>query len=99
MKKKCYIAGKIGGLDVEVFTKNFEQAKQEVAALGYEPVSPVDLPHNHGRTWAEYMREDLRAMLECEAVYALSNWRTSPGANIEVNLALNVGLTILHQPC
>lgn len=95
--KKCYIAGKIGDLPVHVYTKNFNDAKEEVKKLGFEPVSPVDLPHEHGRTWSDYMREDLRAMLGCDSVYALKNWRQSPGATIEINTALSVGINIIHQ--
>lgn len=98
MKEKCYIAGKIGDLPERQYRHNFEQAKQEVIALGYEPISPVDLPHKHGRTWPEYMREDMIAMLQCNHVYALRNWRSSPGATIEINTALSVGINILHQP-
>lgn len=95
--KKCYIAGKIGNLPKAEYELNFEQAKVEVRELGFEPISPVDLPHEHGRTWGEYMREDLTEMLKCDSVYALRNWRLSPGATIEINTALSVGLNIIHQ--
>jgi len=95
--KKCYIAGYIGNLPVDEYTKNFEEAKKEVIQLGYEPVSPLDLPHNHGKSWSEYMREDLKAMLDCHSLYALRNWRLSPGAKIEINTAVSVGLHIIHQ--
>jgi hypothetical protein len=95
--KKCYIAGKIGDLPEAEYKANFENAKAEVLQMGYEPVSPVDLPHKHGRTWSDYMREDLTEMLKCEAVYAMRNWRQSPGATIEINTALSVGLNVIHQ--
>lgn len=95
--KKCYIAGKIGELPEQVYKPLFEQAKKEVEALGYIPVSPVDLPHLHDRTYSSYMREDLTEMLKCECVYALRNWRHSPGAKHELESALFVGLDIIHQ--
>lgn len=95
--KTCYIAGKIGALPTTEYIGRFELAKDEVRALGYKPVSPLDLPHKHKRTWSAYMKEDIPAMLECNAVYALSNWRDSDGAIIEVNLALQVGIDIIHQ--
>lgn len=97
--KKCYIAGKIGDLSEEVWKRNFEQAKQEVREMGMEPISPTDLPHEHGHSWSEYMREDLIALLQCECLYAQRNWRHSPGAEIEIQLALSVGIHIIHQPC
>ena len=95
--KKCYIAGCIGNLTEAEYTANFEKAKLEVMELGFDPVSPLDLPHNHGKTWCEYMREDLIEMLKCHSLYALSNWRKSPGATIEINTAVSVGMHIIHQ--
>lgn len=41
--KKCYIAGKIGGLEIADYESNFEIAKEEVIKLGFDPVSPVDI--------------------------------------------------------
>jgi hypothetical protein len=95
--KKCYIAGKIGDLPLEEFTRNFNIGKMEVTEAGWDPVSPIDLPHDHDQTWASYMKEDLKHMMKCEAVYALRNWRHSPGAIVEVELAMKLGLTIIFQ--
>lgn len=95
--KKIYIAGKIGNLPFDEVKKNFAEAKEQVKEMGFEPVSPLDLPHNHGKTWGEYMCEDLRAMLDCDGVFALRNARHSPGATIEIETAVKVGLTVYHQ--
>ena len=95
--KKCYIAGKIGDLPMAEVKANFERAKRKVDLLGLYPVSPLELPHDHGKTWSDYMREDLTEMLKCDYVFACYNWRKSPGATIEINLALQVGLNIIHE--
>lgn len=95
--KKCYIAGKIGDLPLEVYTKNFNEAKDQVKELGFEPVSPTDLPHNHDKKWLSYMREDMKAMLDCDAVFAQRNWNDSPGARIEVSTAKSLGLQVIYQ--
>lgn len=95
--KKCYIAGKIGELALEVYTEMFEKAEVEVRKLGFVPVSPLKLPHNHNKSWNEYMKEDLKALLDCGYLYTLRNWRLSPGACIEVELATKVGINIIHQ--
>jgi hypothetical protein len=94
----CYIAGKIGDMPESVYRPLFEQAAEEVEALGLIPLSPLDLTHDHGRTWAEYMRADIRALMMCGHIYAMRNWRHSPGATIEVNLAVKVGINVIHQP-
>lgn len=94
---KCYIAGKITGLEYSDYSAKFAEAKQTVQAMGYVPVSPIELSHNHGKSWEEFMKEDIAAMLQCDAVFALSNYRQSKGANIEVNLATLLGIKIIHQ--
>lgn len=96
--KKCYIAGKIGGLSELEYKTNFEVAKREVEALGYEAISPVDLPHKHNKTWCSYMREDIVALMACDYLYTLRNWRHSPGAVIEVQTATLIGINVIHQP-
>lgn len=96
--EKCYIAGKIGDLPIDVYTKLFEEAKSEVSSLGYDPITPLDFPHEHDKTWTSYMREDVREMLNCTTVYCLRNWRHSPGATIEIDIALKLGLNIVQQP-
>lgn len=88
----------IGNLPEAEYKRNFEIAKDEVRQMGYEPVSPVDLPHNHNKGWHDYMKEDLIEMLKCDYLYALRNWRLSPGAKIEINTALSVCINIIHQP-
>ena len=94
---KCYIAGRISGLDESEYKKRFSDAELTVKELGFEPINPVTLPHNHGRTWEEYMKECLMALLQCETVYALNNWRYSVGATIEVNLATSLGMSIVFE--
>ena len=43
-------------------------------------------------TWAEYMRTDLRAMLDCEMIALLPGWEQSRGARREVSIADELGM-------
>lgn len=96
--EKCYIAGKIGDLPIDEYEKLFKEGCQQAYELGYHPISPVDLPHNHDKTWKSYMIEDIRCLMGCEAVYALRNWIHSPGARIEIGLAVQLGIKVIYQP-
>lgn len=78
--------------------ENFSKAEKEVKTLGFIPVSPLKLKHDHNKSWGAYMKVDIRALTECHAVYALRNWRQSPGATIEVNLAVSLGINVIFQP-
>ena len=97
--QKIYIAGKIGGLTEEEYTKNFEEAEKYIDSklFQYISVSPLRLPHNHDRSWQSYMKEDIAALVKCDTVFALRNWRESPGATIEINLAISLGIDVIFQ--
>lgn len=92
-----YIAGKITGLPEEQYTAKFERAEKELIELGLHPISPIKLPHQHSKSWEDYMREGIRALMLCDQVYALANWEDSNGAIIEVNLALSLGMNVIYQ--
>jgi len=93
----CYVAGKITGLPVEEYKKNFKEAECEILALDLLPKLPIELPHEHDKSWHAYMREGICCMLTCGYVYALKNWHESRGAKIEVELAILLGLKIFYQ--
>jgi hypothetical protein len=97
MPQKCYIAGKVTGLPEAIYRARFRKAEIAVTILGYEPVNPVELPHDHDKTWESYMKEALAVMLQCIAVYAMAGWEDSRGASIEVQLARELNIPVIFQ--
>lgn len=95
MNKKCYIAGPISGRPEEEYRADFDHARAEVKAMGFEPICPTYLPPC--KSWEDYMRQGIGAMFECRTIYALKGWQNSKGASIEVNLALQLGMDIFQQ--
>lgn len=96
-QKTAYVAGKIGDLEPKVYLDKFVTAAVEIEFLGFKAVLPTELPHNHDKSWESHMKEDLHALLDCDIVYAQHDWRSSKGATIEVNLALQLGKPVLYQ--
>lgn len=94
---KYYISGKIGDLPFDEVKAKFEKAKEYLINNNCEPVSPIDLPHNHSKSWADYMIEDLVALKECEGIYMLRDWKDSPGAKIEHAFAKRMELEIVYE--
>ncbi len=94
--KKCYISGQISGIE-DIAESIFESAEEVVSKLGYIPINPMKIEHNHDKSWESYMREDIIELMKCQSVYALRNWRNSRGATIEVNLAKDLGIDIIFQ--
>jgi hypothetical protein len=97
MGNKIYISGKITGLPFEEAKKTFDTAHIDLVQANFEVVNPMDLPHKHDQSWESFMREDLKAMLDCTHIFMLKNWHLSKGANVEYNLAKDLGLEIIFQ--
>jgi hypothetical protein len=78
-KKVIYIAGPIAG--VEKYWEAFEQAEDDLSALGYIPLSPARLPM--GLTNEQYARIDMAMLDSADAVLFIAGWENSEGAKLE----------------
>ena len=95
-RKSFYLSGKITGIENEA-PALFAQAEKEVINMGFSPVNPMTIKHNHNKTWQSFMREDVKALCDCDGIYMLSNWRESNGAKIELAVANHLELDVMHQ--
>jgi hypothetical protein len=93
--KKIYISGKITNL--ERADELFAIAEQTLSNTGYTVVNPCTIPHSHDKTWHSYMKEDIKAMCDCDEIFMLSNWKDSIGATIEHRLATELGLKVRYE--
>lgn len=93
--KKIYIAGAITG--VKGAKAIFDKAKLELEKLGYIAISPFDNGLEESCTWEQHMIADAKMLRQCDAIYLLSNWNNSIGANIEYLLAAKWKLEIIYQ--
>ena len=90
---KIYISGPMTG--IEDFNKPaFNYWSNKVSLRGHEAVNPAALPMPKDPSWCEFMKQDIRALMDCEAVLCLPGWEFSRGAKIEVNLAVELGLKV-----
>lgn len=95
---KVYISGRISGLPMDEVTAKFAQAEAEVKAKGATPVNPLNIHTGKGNPeWADHMKADIKAMMDCDALYVLTDWQQSRGAKIEVQLALSLGMQVMYQ--
>lgn len=95
---KIYISGKITGIESQAPIL-FERAEKELRRMGYETVNPMTLNHNHDKIWHSYMKEDVRALCDCDEIFMLQNWTDSKGAIIEHTIALYLGLKVIYESC
>ncbi len=94
--EKIYISGKITGLSIDEAMDNFCKAEFKMSDY-FEVVNPLKIEHNHDKSWLNYMKNDIKALMDCDAIYMLSNWTDSRGAEIERRIAIDLGMKIIYQ--
>jgi len=96
---KVYISGKITGLDLEYAKSLFDEAQMYLQnEYGCTIVNPmVAVPYKEGKTWEQYMLDDINLLFGCDAVFMLKNWEDSRGARVECSIAKEMSKTILFQ--
>lgn len=98
---RLYLAGPMTGIPNWNYPA-FERATQALRAAGYTVVSPHELdrqmdhdPNVDGHLgYREYMKQDLPAVLESDAVAVLPGWAASKGARLEVHVAEQCGVPV-----
>jgi hypothetical protein len=95
--KKIYISGKITGLPFGEVQAKFRAAKKFVLKLGYKVVSPIEngLPFDY--PWIYHMKMDIMHLMDCDAIYLLSDWCDSRGAMLEKNIAEALGMEMIYE--
>jgi len=96
--QRIYISRKITGLSSEEAKTLFGMAAFNIRSSGFTPVNPFDIcPYDPAHTWRHYMKQDIKALCDCEAIYMLDNWTDSEGAILEHHIAARLGLKIYYQ--
>lgn len=93
--KKIYISGPITG-NASAFAM-FESAEAFLRSKGFEPINPMKLDHSKSEEWQDYMRVDIKALMDADAIYMLRNSDYSQGAIIERNLAVALKMPVFNE--
>jgi nucleoside 2-deoxyribosyltransferase len=91
---KLYLAGPMTGIE-EYNYPAFFAAADELRRVGFVVANPADHGVIEGYEWADYLRMDLKTMLECEGVATLDGWEDSKGASLEVHVARALGWPVM----
>jgi hypothetical protein len=104
---KAYLSHPISGLDLSVVRAEALQRKEILQkSLGWDIVSPTEVmccpdcmygtdSRGHFHSWQDWMKADLQEMLKCYFIIMCPGWETSPGARLEQQVAVAVGMTML----
>ena len=70
--------------------------------IGIVPLRTIKLTDSSSITqkietpvYTDYLRSDLKSLLDCDAIYLLEGWKESKGACVEVTVAVALRLIIL----
>lgn len=93
-KTKVYISGPMTGLPDYNYPA-FNAMEAALKQKGFEAVSPVKVCEgmdHETSTWHDFMRVNIKAMMDCEGVIFLHGWTSSRGARLEHAIALGLGM-------
>lgn len=94
-KQKVYISGKITGVRLADAKQQFARYEGVLIHDGYEPVNPFHVSEYHpDKTWEDYMKDDIKALCDCDEIHMLPGFETSKGAMLEMQIASRLGLII-----
>lgn len=96
-REKCYIAGKVSGLEYADVERKFAAAAFILARRGYEPINPTKLC-NPKWGWWRCMAVCLWNLLKCDCIFLLHDWSDSRGARVEKKLAEFFGIRFIEMP-
>ena len=80
----------------------FHRAAASLRASGYDVVNPAEINPDPTAKWEDCMRQDIAALVTCEAIALLPGFENSRGAKLERHIALHLGMreifVVLEQP-
>lgn len=93
MSKRCYIAGPMTGYD-NLNYEAFAEASRRLREYEFDVVSPAEL-NPIETAYEDAMKNDIRALLDCDHIFLLRGWEKSKGATLEHHIATVMGHVIL----
>lgn len=89
-----YLSGPMTGISNFNYPA-FDAAAQTLRSLGFEVMNPAEFFNGQtGLPKTVYMKKDIAAILQAEAVLLLAGWRESAGARMEILVAQACGIPI-----
>jgi nucleoside 2-deoxyribosyltransferase len=100
---RVYISGPMKGLTTTQYQEKFDRVAQQLRAAGFEVASPPELNRMHNMTdenstYSDFLKSDIRELIDCQAIFMLKGWQWSNGAQFEVKAALEFAIPIFFEP-
>lgn len=95
--KKIYLSLPISGYDFEERKETALAMEVKLRGHGYDVFNPLGDQFQHGLTTNEYMKLDLKALLDCDVIMLMYDWNCSAGCHTELCVATAIGLDVWFE--
>lgn len=85
---KVYVSLPITGRRLSDARQHADMVRAALSRKGHDVVTPFDVYHGENPVYEDYLCNDLRVMLGCDAVCFCDGWEQSCGCNIEHDTAM-----------
>ena len=92
---RIFVSGPMTGLP-DYNMPAIEKAAAHLDQAGYIVVNPGIRGVIPSYTHADYMRNYIRVLLDCDGVAVLDGWTKSRGAVLDVQIAEGIGIKVMH---
>ena len=96
-KRKIYISLPISGYDLEERKELAMQTEVKLRSRGYDVFNPLGDKWESGLTTQDYMKRDLKALLECDTIIFMTGFNKSAGCHTELCVAMACGMDIWFE--
>lgn len=93
MSRAVYISGPMTGLPEFNFPA-FNAKAAELRAAGHDVINPTEHGEDGCTEWHEFLRKDIRLLMDCYAIHMLPGWENSKGARLELHIARELGMRV-----
>ena len=83
---KLYVSGPMTGYP-ECNYPAFDEVSEYLRGRGFEVENPAEAGPEGRKHYVDFLREDIRILLDCDGLAMLPGWKDSKGASLEVAVA------------
>lgn len=94
--KLVYLSGAITGKPNNN-SEAFSKTENTIRTQSIRIINPLQLDHSECAVWSDYMREDIKALMDCDYIYMLKGYENSAGAKIELAIAQAIGIKVIYE--
>lgn len=95
--KRIYLSLPISGYDIDERKDTAMQMEIKLRGLGYDVFNPLGNGWVGGLTTHEYMKRDLKALLDCDCIFIMHGWNRSAGCKLELDTAVAIGIDVFFE--